>query len=349
MLCTTTSAGHEVVQARHGEVVHLLVALVGDLDDVVPAARRCGRSGRGAAPAPRAARRSAATGQLELAGSTAATSARLTTGTGLADAPRRLARERSRRRGAAAGAGRRGRGASERAANASWARWHGRRPRFSARRRSRNGTSCSRGRRNTAGGTCSSSSSTSQRPWRRSSVQRVDVDGAARAARPRPCAAAVVVRRPPSPRRWASTASSLLGQPARAEPGQPPRHRDALAGRSSASGRQPSVGEERMAERGAHHPAEAGADPVDRLACRRRRRPTAWPPRRRPSRGSSETTCTHSPLVPRRCSSAAVTSSPVAGSSSSVSQATHLPIDGRAPMTFRVEGWSPLSSSSRST
>ena len=43
-----------------------------------------------------------------------------------------------------------------------------------------------------------------------------------------------------------------------------------------------------------------------------------------------------------------VTSSPVAGSSTRVSAATHLPIDGRAPTTFSVEGCRPVSSSSRS-
>ncbi len=132
-----------------------------------------------------------------------------------------------------------------------------------------------------------------------------------------------------------------------AEPRQPPRNGDA-GSRAQPSQRAPALlGEERMAERGADDPPEAGPHPEDRFdpvvdEGRRGGHDHAPVPR-------VEAHDLH-PLArrPAAMELCAVTSSPVAGSSSSVSHATHLPMLGRAPTTFRVEGWSPFNSSSRS-
>ena len=73
---------------------------------------------------------------------------------------------------------------------------------------------------------------------------------------------------------------------------------------------------------------------------------TATSTRRSSVRVSTETA---SPAAPARYTSAAVRTSPVAGSTIGVSNATHFPIAGRAPTTTRLLGCRPESRSSRST
>ena len=270
--------GHEVVEAGHREVVDLLLALVGDLDDLVPAARRCRPDGAG--PTQRAARpppTASAAGRdqrphrhAELRGvdagrrRAAQRPSREHVHDGSPAHAARSAPERAshhaeaqqqvldvagearrsgprRRRARAGTAGRRGCRASSRSRNGSElvARQaeHGRRHMRGRRRRR------PRGRGGAAG--------------RARRVRRP-----ARAARPRPCARSSWCRRPPSPRRWASTASSLPGSRLDAEPRQPPRHRDAVAWTQlGRAGRQPSGGEERVAERGAHGAARGRCGP----------------------------------------------------------------------------------------
>ena len=68
---------------------------------------------------------------------------------------------------------------------------------------------------------------------------------------------------------------------------------------------------------------------------------------RRPSGPSAGTE--HEPRkAARSASSETVTTSPVTTSTIGVSQATHLPIAGRAPTMLSVDGWRPDSSSSMS-
>ena len=217
----------------------------------------------------------------------------------------------------------------------------GRACRLASRRRSQERAASGRG---AAGGRPPAAQPSGRRrgssSCRRSSGQAVDVHRPA----PRDGFVARAAPRCPAGRRrrgsGPATASSPLGR--RWWPKYASRAATAIRvpGSSSARGRQPAsvrngcdaVVRTTRPEPGAHleHRLHAVVD-------ERRRRGHL----RTGRCGRATTTCTHSPADPRRYSSSAVTSSPVAGSSISVSQATHLPIDGRAPTTFSVEGCKP--------
>ena len=169
----------------------------------------------------------------------------------------------------------------------------------------------------------------------------LDVGGHLPVLGPQPRAAFVLARR----HHQVGEQHDLVGgQAQRAEHGdggrrQPPR--------GQVGQRPPALGgEEQVAGGRADLAARAGADPVHRLdavvhegAGLGLDHPPALEGQDRHGLAA----------VPARCNWAAVRSSPVAGSTTSVSPATHFPIDGQAPTTTRVLGCRPDSNSSRST
>ena len=157
-----------------------------------------------------------------------------------------------------------------------------------------------------------------------------------------------VPRSPPSPRKWASSSSSPPAS------GWWPKYGSRAATamrsprRSSASGRQPVVGEERVGGAWcARTRPRRVRDLEDRLHAvvdERRRRGDLEPAVAR----SRDTTCTHSPADPAPVQLGGGDQLAGGRVEDSVSQATHLPIDGPGADDVQRGGLQARSSSSRS-